>query len=393
MNLITLTAIGILAMPLLGLAQGKGYKSVCLGGEPAGDDVVLNVCNHEHGMVAFPQPRLYLRVFADGRGEIETNPPAPPGDAYEEERLIKKTFHVDADEIAEIRRLGSMADFQNMKAVYPAYAIGTDSSVDTTLTFNDQGKAKKVVVTNFSYASVENHKHYGLSFCLMMARVDVLRDPGLGIVREPPTISFCELMRNREYYVGSVIAMNAVLEYGEKQQSIFDPECAEPAIGRALFTTERVGVGFDPKRGKSKELEKQALKLRGQNFGGRARVYIYGILRDDRERAADSYDYRFDITEFKTIDRIIVDYKGILEPGWTYVDSFDAKGDELKLSSPLKTPIHHTVRIEWLNADKYPRLRAAGHTFITFRVISKDIKNMGNGRWNDTYTCEFVEVQ
>ncbi|HEX3100489.1 MAG TPA: hypothetical protein VHQ01_01785, partial [Pyrinomonadaceae bacterium] len=301
MNLIILMAIGILALPALGVAQDKGYKSVCLGNEAPADDVLLTVCNHERGMVAIPQPRLYLRVFADGRGEIETNPPAPPGDAYGEERLIKKTFHIDADEIADIRRLGRMADLQSMKDVYPAYVIGTDSSVENTLTFNDQGKAKKVVVTNFSYASVDNRKHYGLSFCLMMARVDVLRNLGLGIVKEPPTISFCELMRNREYYVGSVVAINAVLEYGEKQQSIYDPECAEPAIGRALFTTERVGVGFDLKKGTAKELEKQAVGVRDASFGGRARVYIYGILRDDRERAADTYDFRFDISEFKTI--------------------------------------------------------------------------------------------
>lgn len=393
MNLITLTVVGILALPLLGMARGKGYKSVCLGGQAVSDDVVLTVCNHAYGMVAIPQPRLYLRVFADGRGEIEASPPAPPGDPYRQETLVKKTFHVDADEIAEIRRLGRMADFQNAKDVYPACAIATDSSLTTTLVLSDQGKTKKIVVANFSYASADNRKHYGLSFCLMMARVYELRDRGLGIVREPPTISFCELMRNREYYAGFVIAMNAVLEYSETQQFIHDPECAEPGIGRALFTTEKIGVGFDFKRGKSKELEKQAIGVRDERFGGRARVYIYGVLRDGRERAADTHEFRFDISEFKTIDPIVLPYKGRIDPGWMYVDSFDAKGDELKLSSPLKMPMHHAARIEWLNADKYPKLRATGHTFITFRVISKEIKNIGNRRWNDTYTCEILDIQ
>ncbi len=380
-------------MPMFGIAQGKSYKSVCLGSEPVGDDIVLSVCNHEHGMVASPQPRLYLRVFADGRGEIEMSPSAPRVNVYGPESLVKKTFHVDADEIAEIRRLGRMTDFQSMKDAYPAYAIATDTSLTTTVVLNDQGKTKKVVVTNFSYASVDNRKHYGLSFCLMMARVDELRNRGLGIVREPPTISFCELIRNHEYYNGSVVAINAVLEYSDKQQFIHDPECAELGIGAALFTTEKVAVGFDFKKGKSKKLEKQAISVRDARFGGRARVDIYGFLREESENGADKYKFRFDITEFKTIDPIVLPYNGRLEPGWMYVDSFDAKGDELKLSSPLKMPFHHAFRIEWLNSDKYPKLRAAGHTFITFRVLSRNIRNMGNGRWDETYTCEILDLQ
>ena len=77
-----------------------------------------------------------------------------------------------------------------------------------------------------------------------------------------------------------------------------------------------------------------------------------------------------------------------------YVDSFDANNEvEPKLSSRLKMPLHHAARIEWLNAGKFPRLRAAGHTFITFRVVSRDIRKIGVNRWNDIYTCESLDLQ
>ena len=396
MNLIILASLAVLTLPLIGMTQETAASTVCPVSERMPEGVVLSVCNHEHGMVGWPQPRLYLRIYEDGRGEIETGAPPPPGDAYQRQILILKTFNVDADEIAEIRSLGRMADFQNAKDIYPAYVIGTDSSVATTVAFSDSGKVKKIIVNNFSYVNINNKKNYGMSLCLMMARVAVLRDRGLGIIREPPTISFCELMKNRESYIGNVIAMNAVLEYSELQQFIYDPECAEPGMG-SQYTTEKVGVGFNVKRGDAEAiqaLKNRAFSLRDPRFGGRARVYIYGVLRDNRDRAAVTRDFRFDISEFKTIDAIVLPYKGRLEPGWMYADSFDA-GDErkLKLSSPLKMPLHHAARIEWLNAGKFPRLRAAGHTFITFRVVSRDIRKIGVNRWNDIYTCEILDLQ
>ena len=396
MNLIILVALGVLALPLIGTDQETAASTVCPVSERMPEGVVLSVCNHEHGMVGWPQPRLYLRIYEDGRGEIEMGAPPPPGDAYQRQILILKTFNVDADEIAEIRRLGRMADFQNAKDIYPAYVVGTDSSVATTVAFSDSGKVKKIIVNNFSHVNINNKKNYGMSFCMVMARVAELRDRGLGIIREPPTISFCELMKNRESYIGNVIAMNAVLEYSESQQFIYDPECAEPGMG-SLFTTEKAGVGFNVKRGDAEAiqaLKNKAFSLRDPRFGGRARVYIYGVLRDNRDRAADKHDFRFDISEFKTIDAVVLPYKGRLEPGWTYADSFDA-GDErkLKLSSPLKMPLHHAARVEWLNADKFRKLRTDGHTFVTFRVVSRDVKKMSDNRWNDTYTCEILELQ
>lgn len=392
MNSFVLLAIGILALPVIGVAQKTAGSTACPVNEQTDDDVLLTICNHGHGMVPQPQPRLYLRIFTDGRGELESNEAPRPDDPYATEVLVVKTFHVDADEISEIRRLGGMPDFQCAKDVYPAYVIGTDSSAATTILFNYPGKSKKIIVNNFSYVNVNNRKNYGLSLCRLMALVDELRDRGFGIVREPPTISFCDLMRNRDMYLGKTVAMNATLEYSDTHQFIYDPECAEPGMG-SLFTTEKLSVEFTPT--KSQELLDKARSLRDQRFGGRARVYIYGTLFEGRVRFGDdTFNFRFAISKFVSIDPIILPYKGRLEPGWMYVDSFDATNErEPKLSSPLKISLHHAARVEWLNADTFPKLRAAGRTFVTFRVISRDIQKISNNRWNDIYICEILDLQ
>ena len=144
---------------MIGMAQETGSSMVCPAKEPVADDVALTVCNHLSGMVPRPQPRLYLRLYADGRGELETGAPPPLTDPYMKQTLIKKVFHADADEVAEIQRLGRMADFQSAKDVYPPYAIATDTALSTTVMFNDRGASKRIIVNNFSHVDVGNPKH------------------------------------------------------------------------------------------------------------------------------------------------------------------------------------------------------------------------------------------
>ena len=284
--MIILIALGILALPVIGMAQETGSSMVCPAKEPVADDVALTVCNHLSGMVPRPQPRLYLRLYADGRGEIEIGAPPPRTGPYMKQTLLKKVFHVDADEVAEIRRLGRMADFQSAKDVYRPYAIATDTALSTTVMFNDRGASKKIIVNNFSYSIAYDTKHYGLSFCSLMARVEELRDRGLGIVREPPSISFCELIRHRESYIGWVVAISVFLEYTETQQFIKDPDCAKPSMG-SLFTKEKLGVGFDVKGGDAKvihALKDKAISIRDPRFGGRRSIFMAYCEIIGRER-------------------------------------------------------------------------------------------------------------
>lgn len=67
-------------------------------------------------MAPIPQPRLYLRVYTDGRVEYEAS--------KSWDSLIKKEFRIGADDLAEIIRLGNTEDFRSAKEEYPAYKQG-----------------------------------------------------------------------------------------------------------------------------------------------------------------------------------------------------------------------------------------------------------------------------
>ena len=62
----------VLLIALLPLAA-HAQKSVCLNETPRG--VLLNICRHERGMAPMPQPKLYLRIYKDGRAEYEYTKP------------------------------------------------------------------------------------------------------------------------------------------------------------------------------------------------------------------------------------------------------------------------------------------------------------------------------
>jgi len=120
---------------------------------------------------------------------------------------------------------------------------------------------------------------------------------------------------------------------------------------------------------------------------------VEGILRAETDRTNRHYPYRFIIERFLTVDKIVAPYAGELKEGWTYSDAIDhVKGTPLTLSSPLKPLIHHAQLIEWTNLDKFPALRRSGRKYLTFRVVSKETRQMEKYRWNDVYTCELIEV-
>jgi hypothetical protein len=77
-----------------------------------------------------------------------------------------------------------------------------------------------------------------------------------------------------------------------------------------------------------------------------------------------------------------------LKARWTYSDTIDhVEGTPLKLSSPLNRIFHYAQLIEWTNEDKFPALRRSGRKYLTFRVISKETRQMERWRWDDVYTC------
>jgi len=384
MKFVFLIAFAIFAVPIFTYAQRGPNTSACLKDVPAG--VVLNICTHERGMAPIPQPRLYLRIYTDGRAEYEASKGW--------DGLVQKEVRVNAEELEEIVRLGNTDDFQSALGEHPAYNHGIDSSKKITLDFYGTKGTKRIVFHNFYAADRANKKHYPAEFIALMERVEEIWGRANGIVREIPTISFCVLMGDREYLADRPVIIDADLELGVNLGTyLHEPECDRPEMGKAR-TSERIGIGFEPKMTGGRDIMSEALrKIDLAVYGRRARVRVQGILRDERARALDSYDYRFFIERFVSADKIVPWFEGELKDGWTYITGLDyIKEKGLQLGVTLKMPLHHAARVEWTNEDKFPLLRKSGVRFITFRVVSKETLHIEKNRWNDTYICEIIEV-
>jgi hypothetical protein len=209
MNLVT--ALFLLLLPLAAIPQSppvtslnsqpdKGstspssipHVSVCSQPDKSSELAILTICTHERGMTALPQPRLYLRVFADGRGEFETN-------GKRLDTLVLKEVRLTEGELNEIVCLGRESDFQEANASYPAIHSGIDSSRKTTVTFRDGGpgydpkdgtkKVKTIVVSNYYSAREDNFEHYPSSFNALMDRAETIWKRAMGIAGPKPQIA------------------------------------------------------------------------------------------------------------------------------------------------------------------------------------------------------------
>lgn len=133
---------------LAGAAPVAAQSSICSA--PADTDAVLTICIHERGMVPRPQPRLFIRVFADGRAEYEQNVQGTSP------RLATKQFGITSEQLNEILCLGREPDFQAAVDHYPAVHKGIDSSRETTITFRDSGAVKTIVITGLTSMTTPN---------------------------------------------------------------------------------------------------------------------------------------------------------------------------------------------------------------------------------------------
>src|SRR3954468_18828238 len=125
MQHISLAALLIFLLPVVALSQQSKPASVCAQKEAASsdDEIVLTVCNHEHGMAPPLQPRLYFRLHKSGRIEYEVDAGNSPEVSSENWKLKIKEAKVTANDVDEIIRLGQMEDFQMAADAYPAYRM------------------------------------------------------------------------------------------------------------------------------------------------------------------------------------------------------------------------------------------------------------------------------
>jgi hypothetical protein len=383
MKFIFLIALAAALLPVSLRAQQPANTSVCLRETPPG--VLLNICQHARGMVTPPQPTLYLRVYMDGRAEYEAS---TSGDV-----LVIKEFRINEEDMNEIAKRGATEGVQKALEKYPAYNQGIDSSREITVEIYTEAGRKRISLTNFFAADRENKNHYPASLISLIEKAEELWTRAHGVVPEPQSITFCTLMADREYLTGKHVRIWADMELGiEQVPYLYDPECDRPEVGKAR-TKEHIGFGYDEKQLGKGVTVRDVLKKKGFETYPRVRVFIEGVLRAEPEGENHDYPYRFVIERFLNVDKIVVPYVGELKEGWTYSDTIDhVKGAPLKLSSPLKPMIHHAQLIEWTNEEKFPALRRSGRKYFTFRVISKETRQIEKDRWNDVYTCELIKV-
>jgi hypothetical protein len=379
MRIYLLSAIALVVLPSLAMAQA--YGSVCLDKESDRDDVILTICHHARGMVARPQPRLYLRVYTDGHAEYEINKPGHAGST-----LVKREFCINGTEVQEIVRLGMEPDLRSAKSSYEVIHKGIDSYLETTVIFKGAEDRKYIELLNYAAGREDNFKHYPDSLNRLMYLAEELRQRAEGIVKPVPALTYCEVLRNRRVYLGRRVSIYADLDYTGYQPFLTDRDCTATVTGAIL--PQRIGVSHNELGKKYGSISGMVESARLKPFFGRARVQATGRLRDEGED-----QYVFEIDEFTNFLPLVLPYMGLLEAGWQYSDTIrHPGGTDIVLSSPLRPRTHHAARIEWTNAGAFPALRRPGLRGITFRVLSVTSKQIEKYRWNTTYTCEIVAV-
>jgi hypothetical protein len=209
MKYLCLIAVSMLALPAVSFAQ-RTSRSVCTDlGENTSPkkEVVLTICNQERGMSALPPLRLYLRLYVDGTAEFEEN---GRRDRAGNETLVMHRMTFAAEKVAELVRIGSLPGFQTAAADYPAFHLGDDSSLETTVIFGN----KKILLRNYDAWFTDNKEHYPAPVVLLMHLVAEFRTgqplPGLA-PKEAEILEYTGTLVVGKYYRATV---NFSSDYG-----------------------------------------------------------------------------------------------------------------------------------------------------------------------------------
>ena len=209
---------------------------------------------------------------------------------------------------------------------------------------------------------------------------------------EIPTVSFCEMVKNPQAYFDKTIQITATFTQATEAQYLNDEACP-------LTHDEQIGVGYGESGKKQQLLNISNMeKISSPEYGSRAVVTIIGVLKNSSLRGFAWYQYRFDIDNFENISHVIVPYNQELEASQTYrTEVYFDKNLGLSLVKPFRLPAHYAYHVEWLNLKEFPELKklaskAAPRT-IVFSVLSKQIKQMTESRWNVIYECKIIRVE
>lgn len=199
------------------------------------------------------------------------------------------------------------------------------------------------------------------------------------------TITFCEMVKNPKKYFDKMIRLTAIFKQATESQYLSDDNCP-------LSHDNQIGIGYN-NSDKSQLNQNNAFirKIQSIEFGGKATVTIAGILRNASRRDFAWYQYRFDINLFENVSPSIEEYKGNLESGITYRAKVRPdKNFGIGFVIPYRLPFHHALQIEWTNLKDFSALNKFETKEIVFTVLSKEIKQISENRWNTVIRCKII---
>lgn len=209
-----------------------------------------------------------------------------------------------------------------------------------------------------------------------------------GVTPAPPTIEFCEMVSHPERYFDKQVRLVAQYQIAAEGSYLVDERCP-------LSHDQQIGVGSPEVLDEKQRARLNALRtISSHEYGGRAMVTVLGMLRNISRHDFVWYQYRFDILEVEKIEPVISAYEGELQAGMTYRAPVNSDRDlGLSLTPAPRISEHHAMRINWINLHKFPELSKAGKHRILFTVLSDEIKQMTERRWNRSLRCKILRIE
>jgi hypothetical protein len=205
-----------------------------------------------------------------------------------------------------------------------------------------------------------------------------------------PTIDFCELVKHPRRYFNRAVRITATWQAGFEYSYLTNDRCRP----RASY---EIAVGFVVDEAQREGIKRTVDQMMSHEYGGRAIITALGVLRNPGTRSG-YFRYLFELYKFEDVAHLVVPYEGMLDAGRTY--RAVVRGDEefgLVLVPPVRIPSHQAVSIEWMNLSEYPALEELRHNsgqhLIVFSVISNEIKQMTERRWDRTLKCRIVRIE
>ena len=138
---------------------------------------------------------------------------------------------------------------------------------------------------------------------------------------EIPTVTLCELARNRAAYCDKIVRLNAVLEFHAEWQCLTDERCP-------LSHDDQIGFGF-AQDAQMESIRQTLDQIAAPEYRYRAEVTLVSVLRNVQMRGFAWYGSLFEADHFESARPAIAVYDGHLEEGRTYraKATRDAKGE------------------------------------------------------------------